>query len=495
MADIIVTLVDNATIRIICERHIAAELNDFFTFKVPGYKFMPAYRNGGWDGKIKLFNILTGDLLAGLFPYVAKYAADHNYTLETEDSGYGFPDTVYSVDQSFLDDFYQALKMPHSVRDYQNEAIKHAIERRRALLISPTGSGKSLLAYIITRYVLGAHKGKVLIVVPIISLVTQLLTDFADYGYDPTKVHIIYSGKDKQTNKRVIITTWQSIYKLPKAWFDQFDAVIGDEAHNFKAKSLTSIMNKSTKALYRIGLTGTLDGTQTHQLVLEGLFGTVRKVTDTKTLQDRGQLAPVQIQAVNLVYSQASIDKLYGGRTFPEYRDEVKFVLEHPKRNNFIANLALNTKGNTLVLFRFVDHGRMVYDLIKAKAADNRKVFYISGSVDVEDREAIRRIVETQEDAIIVASMGTFSTGINIRNLHNLILSSALKARIKVLQSIGRGLRIADNGQKTTVIDLMDNLPDPDTGKMNVLMRHAIERLKLYKSEQFPYKIIKVDIE
>lgn len=495
MSDLFVSLVDNATIRIGCEAGIAQELNEHFTFLVPGYKFMPAYRNGIWDGKIKLFNKLTGELLAGLFPYVQKFADARGYTMEVVESDFGVPNQVFPIDQEFLDQFYQSLKLPYTVRDYQNDAVKHALERRRALLISPTGSGKSLIAYLLTRFILGSTRGKVLIVVPTTGLVTQLLSDFKDYGFNTAdKVHVIYSGKDKKTDRRVVITTWQSVYKLNKSWFDQFDAVIGDEAHGFKAKSLTSIMNKSTEAKYRIGLTGTLDGTQTHKLVLEGLFGIEKQVTKTKELQDRGELSKVMIRIAVLKYSTASVDRFYEQKRDQDYKREIDFLVEHPLRNNFIANLSINCKGNTLVLFRFEDHGRTLYDLIRTRVAEDRKVFFIAGTVDVDDREAIRRLVEKIDGAIIVASMGTFSTGINIRNLHNIIFSTPSKARIKVLQSIGRGLRISDNGWDTNIFDVFDDLTNPMTDLPNTTLRHGAERLKLYKAEQFPFKIIKVDI-
>lgn len=495
MSGLVVSLVDNSTIRIGCEPGIAQELNEHFTFLVPGYRFMPSYRNGMWDGKIKLFNKLTGELLAGLFPYVQKFADDRGYSVEIVESDFGVPNQVFQIDQQFLDQFYDSLKLPYTVRDYQNDAIKHALEKRRTLLISPTGSGKSLIAYLLTRFILGSTRGKILIVVPTIGLVTQLLNDFKDYGYNVAdKVHVIYSGKDKKTDRRVIITTWQSVYKLNKSWFDQFDAVIGDEAHGFKAKSLTSIMNKSTEAKYRIGLTGTLDGTQTHKLVLEGLFGVEKQVTKTKELQDRGELSKVLIRVAVLTYSTETVRKFYDEKRDEDYKKEVDFLVAYPPRNKFITNLAVNCKGNTLVLFRYEDHGRALYDLIRNKVGEDRKVFFVAGTVDVDDREAIRRLVEKLDGAIIVASMGTFSTGINIRNLHNLVFATLSKARIKVLQSIGRGLRISDNGWDTNVFDVFDDLSDPETNRPNTTLRHGIERLKLYKSEQFPFKVVKVNV-
>jgi len=249
-------------------------------------------------------------------------------------------------------------------------------------------------------------------------------------------------------------------------------------------------MNKSTEAKYRFGTTGTLDGTQTHKLVLEGLFGPVYQVTHTKKLQDDGTLAPLEITVLNLLYSETTREN-FGSQT---YQDEIDFIIKHEKRNNFIRNLALAQKGNTLVLFHRVEkHGEVLRDLIQDKAAEGRKVFFVSGKVDTDDREAIRRIVETQQDSIIVASMGTFSTGINIRNLHNIIFASPSKSQIKVLQSIGRGLRKSDDGSTSQLFDIADDLHWRT--RKNFTLLHCFERVKIYQQEQFNYKVTQVNIE
>lgn len=490
MSDITVGLKDYSMLKISCERGIAAELSDYFSFFVPGYKFMPAYKARAWDGKVRLYNALQGELNSGLFVYVVEFCKERGYTLDIVETDYGFPFSKTQVEDSFLASLYDHLKLPYEVRDYQHDAIRTAVNRKKGVFISPTGSGKSLIAYCLSRFILGAEKGKVLIIVPTTSLVEQLTSDFVSYGYDAEKVHKIYSGKDKTTKKRIIISTWQSIYKFPKAWFEQFDGVIGDECHGFKSKSLSSIMNKSTEAKYRFGLTGTLDGTQTHKLMLEGLFGPVYQVTTTKELQDNDTLAPLDITVINLLYSDKTREE-FGSKT---YQEEIDFIVKHERRNNFIRNLALAQKGNTLVLFHRVEkHGKVLVDLIRNKAEEGRQIFYVSGEVDTEDREAIRRIVETQQNAIIVASMGTFSTGINIRNLHNIVFASPSKSQIKVLQSIGRGLRKSDDGSTTQLFDIADDLHWKT--RKNFTLLHCFERVKIYKKEQFNFTIKQVNIE
>ena len=470
---------------------LAAELSDFFSFYVPGYKFMPAYKNKVWDGKIKLFNRMSGELSAGLYVYLVKFAAERNYTLDTEESQYGFPLVKDRVSE--FDGFLKVEYLPFQPRDYQYDAVVTALERSRAILLSPTGSGKSFIAYLLIKYYMSMieqHK-KILIVVPTTSLVEQMESDFLEYGMrGPHPVHKIYSGKDKETDKRIIVSTWQSIYKFPPAWFKKFGMIIGDECHGFKSKSLSSIMNKATEAKYRYGLTGTLDGTQTHKLVLEGLFGPVYQVTKTKELQDDGTLAPLDIKVLLINYPE-QVRKDFGKKT---YQDEIDFIIGHDGRNKLIRNLALDAKGNTLVLFNRVDaHGKPLYDLINSKAEEGRKVFFVSGEVATSDREAIRKIVEKQKNGIIVASLGTFSTGINIRNLHNIIFASPSKSQIKVLQSIGRGLRKSDDGRSTTLYDITDDLHWKK--RNNYTLSHGAERVKIYKKEQFKYKLIQVNLD
>ena len=491
-ADIVCRLRDYSMIEVDVDAGIAAELSDYFSFYVPGYKFMPAYKNKVWDGKIKLFNRMTGEISAGLYVYMIKFCSERGYTIDTEETDYGFPINNNKLDTFKFNDFLESANLPFMPREYQYDAVVTALERNRAILLSPTGSGKSFVAYLLLKHYLTdyADNTKVLVIVPTTSLVEQMYSDFSDYGMDvENEVHKIYSGKDKNTNKRVIVSTWQSIYKFPPAWFKKFGMVIGDECHGFKSKSLSSIMNKSTEAKYRFGLTGTLDGTQTHKLVLEGLFGPVYHVTKTKDLQDDGTLAPLDIKVLLMNYSK-EVRQDFGKK---DYQAEIDFIVGHEGRNRFIRNLALSMDGNTLVLFNLVDkHGRPLYNDIYNKAEEGRKVFFVSGEVDTSDREAIRKIVEKQKNAIIVASLGTFSTGINIKNLHNIIFASPSKSQIKVLQSIGRGLRQSDDGRVTTLYDIADDL---SSGKRkNFTLLHSAERVKIYSREQFKYTMIKVDL-
>jgi superfamily II DNA or RNA helicase len=484
-----------------CDDGIAHELSEYFSFFVPGYKYMKMYKIKVWDGKIRLFNLQTRELPAGLYPFVVEFCKRNNYTIETESNEFGSLLDTDKIKPKDLNEFIKSLNLQNNgqaieVRDYQFDAIAKALDINRCVLLSPTGSGKSLIIYVLTQYYHAMlnddrYPMKALIIVPTTSLVEQMYDDFKNYGLDVEKeCHRIYSGRDKDNiQASIVISTWQSIYKLDVEWYEQFGIVIGDECHGFKSKSLTEIMTKCVNAKYRYGTTGTLDNAQVHHLVLQGLFGKIHRVTTTRKLQDNNTLADLDINILVLKYDE-SIRKAFGK---PSYQDEIAWIVDNKARNNFIRNLAVDQKGNTLVLFNFVEkHGKPLYELIKDKAGDNRQVFYVSGEVETSDRESIRKIVEGQKNAIIVASLGTFSTGINIRNLHNIVFASPSKSQIKVLQSIGRGLRKSDNGQVTTLYDISDDLHYK--GHQNYAMLHSIERVKIYKKEKFKFKLIEVPI-
>ena len=479
-------------LKIETEPGISQELNDFFTFEVPGARFMPLYKNRMWDGKARLFNMYRQELYVGLLPYLQDFADTLEYKVELDIENIGDP-----VSTKYVENFAEKLNLQSGdkdieIRDYQVEAVKHAINTGRALLLSPTASGKSLIIYNLIRYHQHLNR-KQLIIVPTTSLVEQMYGDFQDYATAndwavSENCHRIYGGKEKSNEYPVTISTWQSIYKFPKSWFDKFDVIYGDEAHLFKAKSLTTILDKCVNAKYRIGTTGTLDGSKTHKLVLEGIFGQVKKVITTKKLMESKQVADLKIIAMVLDYSEVDRKTVKG----MSYQEEMDWLVLNHKRNLVIRNLSTTQKGNTLVLFQFVEkHGKVLHDMITKKCPD-RKVFFVFGGTDTETREQIRSITEKEEDAIIIASYGTFSTGINIRNLHNIVFASPSKSRIRNLQSIGRGLRKGDNKVSCNLFDIGDDLQWKS--KKNYTLTHMVERIKIYNEENFNYKLVRVPI-
>jgi superfamily II DNA or RNA helicase len=486
MADIIIKKKNEVYVKISTEPHIHQEMSEYFTFDVPGAKFMPQYRSKYWDGRIRLYSTHTGEIYVGLLDKIVSWAKKYDYSVDFEDNQfYGSPfEENQMISLEGVEEFMKKISK-HRPRDYQINAVYDALKYNRKLLISPTASGKSLMIYSVVRYFESLNK-KTLLVVPTTSLVEQMYKDFEDYGWDAESYcHKIYSGKEKNTNKSVVITTWQSVYNLPRAFFSDFDVVIGDEAHLFKSKSLVGIMTKADNAKYRFGFTGTLDGSQTHKWVLEGLFGPSYKVTQTKDLIEKGHLSKLQIKVLLLKHNE---------HKFNDYEEEIQYLITNDKRNKFIKNLALDLKGNSLILFNRVEsHGLPLYENINTSASVDRKIFFVHGGVDAEQREKVREITEKENNAIIIASYGTFSTGINIKNLHNVIFASPSKSRVRNLQSIGRVLRKGNNKTKAILYDIADEIIYKS--KKNYTLNHLIERIKIYNEEKFNYELIKINFQ
>ena len=486
MSDLVIQKSNEVFLKIEAEPHVYYELRDHFTFEVEGAKFMPQYRNKHWNGEIHLFDLRKKQIYVGLLDRIIAFCKRRDYQYKFVDNQYyGTPFEINEgISYAGVKDYMRSICC-HPPRKYQIQGVYDALRHNRKLLISPTASGKSLMIYSLVRYYIGKGE-KILLIVPTTSLVEQMYKDFQDYGWDAESFcHRIYSGKEKTNEYPVTITTWQSVYKLERSFFEDYNVIIGDEAHLFKSKSLVSIMTKLHHAKYRFGFTGTLDGTQTHKWVLEGLFGPAYKVTRTDELMKQGHLSQLDIQCLVLKHPP---------QKFETYQDEIQYLIEHEQRTKFITNLTLDLKGNTLVLFSRVEaHGAVLFEKINKNKDSDRKVFFIHGGVDAEERELVREITETENNSIIVASYGTFSTGINIRNLHNVVFASPSKSRIRNLQSIGRVLRKSTNKVKAILYDIADDCTH--NSRRNYTLNHFIERIKIYNEENFNYEIITIQLK
>jgi superfamily II DNA or RNA helicase len=484
MDEVSIEKVNEVYVRVNADPGVKMEMSEYFTFEVPGAKFMPSVRNKVWDGKIRLLNVMTGMIYAGLVPYILKFCNVREYHV-TVDKGI-VPNNPVQDTAGY--DLAKEFKSAFTPRDYQNNAVVHALKSDRALLLSPTASGKSFIIYLLSRFHVDANDRKVLIVVPTTSLVEQMASDFVEYNNgEELDIHKIRGGVDKNVDANITITTWQSVYKLKKDWFAKFDVVIGDEAHLFKAKSLVSVLEKMPDCKYRYGFTGTLDGTETHKLVLEGLFGSVFEVTQTKKLIEDNTLAEFGIVAIALQYPD-EIRKLNKGKS---YQEEIDWIVGNESRNKYIKNLAHSLKGNTLILFQFVEkHGKVLHPMLKK---EGKHIHFIHGGIGAEEREEVRRLSETNDDNIILASYGTFSTGVNIKRLDNIIFASPSKSKIRNLQSIGRVLRKSDGNSKATLYDIVDDLQWKQT--KNFATKHFMERVKIYNEEGFEYRIYNVNVK
>jgi superfamily II DNA or RNA helicase len=520
--DIYIEPINASYIKIHTSESIKHELSDFYTFDLPGAQFMPGGRwnkssKGHWDGKIRLYSKRDSSLPGGLLEnLIGTFAKSRGYST-TLGRNLFLPNAVGPFSRDSLQSFIDGLNICGAdgnritPRPDQLDAIEHCIRKRRSLVLSPTASGKTLIGYILFQYYRSEDRGFMgLVLVPRIQLVDQLVSDWcvfsksAPKGFTLTEENFqrIYGGRESlsangragDTSKnRIVVSTWQSIYKLDASVFERFTHVLGDEAHEFKAKSLSHIMNSCVNAYHRTGLTGTLDGTATNKLVLEGLFGDAKKIISSRELMDAGHIAKLHpIKVMLLKHPEADCKALARGEG--TYEDEIKYLVSSEPRNRFISKLSLNLEGNALILYQRVEtHGEVLYNMMKA-LEPNRKIYFIHGGVDTDEREEVRRIVETEDRAIIVASYGTFSTGINIRNLHNVVFASPSKSRIRNLQSIGRGLRIGDAKDSATLFDIADDLRANPNRPTNFTYKHLEERLKIYVEEKFPYKIYKLDI-
>ena len=485
-ANLVISKSNEVFLKINTEPHIEYELRDHFKFEVPNAKFMPQYRGRNWNGEIHLYDMRSKQIYVGLLDKIVSFCKQYGYTYKFEDNRfYGLPFEVNEeISLEGVKDYMHSI-CSHTPRQYQIEGVYDALRHNRKLLISPTASGKSLMIYALVRYYVDKGQ-KILLVVPTTSLVEQMYKDFQDYGWDADSYcHKIYSGREKSNDAPVTITTWQSVYKLERSFFEDYGCIIGDEAHLFKSKSLISIMSKLHHAKFRFGFTGTLDGTQTHKWVLEGLFGPSYKVTKTAELMKQGHLSQLDIQCLVLKHPP---------QKFKTYEDEIQYLIGHEQRNKFITNLSLDLKGNTLVLFSRVEaHGAVLYEMINKNNREDRKIFFVHGGVDAEERELVREITERENNAIIVASYGTFSTGINIKSLHNVIFASPSKSRVRNLQSIGRVLRKGKNKNKAVLYDISDDCTIQS--RKNYTLNHFIERIKIYNEEQFNYEIITIQLK
>jgi len=490
MSDVVISKKNEVFIKLECDPHILYELAPYFSFTVESAKFMPQYRGKRWDGEIKLLSTATGEIYTGLLDKIVAKIKNHGYTYEFRDNKYyGLPFEVNDEITPEGVSGYMSYISNLSPYDYQVNAVYECLRYNRKTIISATSSGKSYMIYSIVRYY--ATKGfKILVVFPTTSLIHQMFKDWSEYGWDPENhCHMIYSGQEKHNNMPVTCSTWQSIHKLDKSFFEDYDCVIVDECHGCKSKSLIDIMKKSHNAKYRFGFTGTLSNggkdSQTHEWVISGLFGPSYKAVGTKELIEKGRASQLDIHCLVLKHNPQKFDK---------YEDEIQFLITNEKRNNFIKNLALDLKGNTLILFSRVEtHGLPLYELINNGSDDNRKVFFVHGGVDVQEREQVREITERENNAIIVASYGVFSTGISIKNLHNVIFASPSKSRIRNLQSIGRVLRKGNNKDKATLYDISDDCTY--NSRKNYTLNHFIERVKIYTEEDFNYEIITINLK
>jgi superfamily II DNA or RNA helicase len=517
MSHVVIEKISEVHLKISGSSDAEQEIKDYFTFKAPGYKYHPRFKARMWNGDMSLLDMRTKRLPAGNITRLLDFLKDEDIEVRfVENELHGLPTSIDDeITREEIKEFCLSLK-PWSFKqleetgngyleiyEYQIDAIYESLRNRRLTLISPTASGKSLILYCIIRWFL--HKDstfRIILTVPNIGLVNQMFADFDEYSHKngwrvEDLAQKLFTGQSKELTKQILITTWQSLKNvIPKSGgskvLNTYDAVLVDEAHSAKGKELQILLAAMTLIPYRIGTTGTQTD-PVNQLLIEGMLGPIYRVVTTKELMDGGKVSQMKIQAVVLRYT-AEERKLVSQKTKKkasyEYPQEQEFIHTHTKRNRFVRNIALACEGVTLVLFKSKDHGKLLFNTIKERAT--KPIYYVDGDVDGMVRENMRQhINKTHEDCILVCSYGTFSTGINIPSIRNIIFAGTSRSSIRVLQSIGRGLRLYKD-KMLTLIDLVDDIKY--LSKKNFALNHFEERLKIYQREQFTIKIKEVQL-
>jgi superfamily II DNA or RNA helicase len=481
--------IDEVHMKIVADRGILRELSEYFSFYVPGYKFSPKFRNKQWDGTIKIFNLLTQQLYVGLLEELSQFCKERDYDLEYDYLEFAINDYSKLDGNKFIENIVKDVKIPNfEIRDYQVTSFIECIRNNRALLLSPTSSGKSFMIYLLIRY----YDLPTLLIVDGLGPIHQMAEDLVSYGHDENDIHKVFASQSKISDKLITISTWQSVSKEDKDFFDRFGLIIGDEAHHFQAKTFIDMMKKTTDIKYKFGFTGTIEDTesQCNPRILQGLFGKIIKVVSTSELIEQGYISDLRINCLIFQYPNEIKKPLLKA----SYVDEMNFICSNEHRNNFIKNLVLskiNDEENTILFFNFVDkHGKILYDMIKSET--NKPVFFIHGGVDGSVRNDIRKVFEDNVGITAVASFGTFQTSISINNLHNLIFGSPFKSKIRNLQSIGRGLRKHHSKEFVSLYDLSDNLILGS--HKNHTIKHFAKRVEQYDIENFKYKFFNIKL-
>jgi superfamily II DNA or RNA helicase len=484
---------------------ILKAVSDYFVFKPENYQFTPKYRAKQWDGNIRLYDLVKNCFPLGLLFKLHSWCIKQK--IEVIYENFDKSNTIF--DDDYIQNYaLNNLKLSFPLRDYQLDGVRIGLQERHCILLSPTATGKSAIIYTLLRLILKHNqKYKVLIVVPTIGLVDQMAGDFDDYSANTGKkfsdhCQKIYDGSKKEVTKQIIISTWQSLQNLPHTYFKQFDAILVDECHtgSLKGNVINKIVRWCTRAKYKIGCSGTLQDAKLHEYSLYALYGKVYQLTQTAKEIERGNLSPIQIYQAFLHYPKDDCREFFKQRTKIKkqailsdkksgaaiFHHEIGFVNEKEYKRNFIAAICRKQKKNTLILFkRNSQFGYKLYDKFKNEFFD-RKIFLITGKTPKEDRNKVREICEKYNDAIIIAGYQIFSTGVNIKNLHNIIFGESTKSKITTLQSIGRGLRKLASKDKMQLFDIVDVLLFKKV--YNIMFKHAFARLEMYEKEKHPVK-------
>lgn len=462
------------------------ELYEYFKVKDPSHR---PNKFSKYDGMVRLYDRNSGELPAGLFKSLLGRLKSYNLTFDDRFRN------IRDIERGELQEWLESLKLPFTLYDYQFELIYDAIRLRRLTGLADTGAGKSVVIYCIARFLYELKGEPLLIMAPSIMLVSQILQDFISYGWKEAAdvCQQIMEGRPKARRKPIIISTWQSLKDMDRDYFSEFTTVIVDEVHGAQAKVQYSILQKCTSAVDRLGLTGTLSGEELHEKQIEGSFGPVKRYVDTQTLKDLGQASQTQVIMAHMKYSR--LDRVRLSKL--DYEGQLRYIMKHEGRQRAVASLVkgLSLKGeNSLIIFERVEEGLYQFKRILEEMGLGDKVRVIEGNVGLGARDEIKECVESGEGIILLATWGTLSTGVNIKKLHNLFLNSSTKKLIRLLQTLGRLLRIHETKEVAKIFDFVDDTRT-SLSSLGFFVEHAKERVKHYASKKHPLKNLSVPLE
>lgn len=498
MSKIVFKKVNEVYSQILCDDSILYSLADEYALYVQGYRFMKLFKEGKWDGKIRYINRLTGLVYTGLLEKVyasSKVMGVDSVSLE------GYTKKVEYTKEQIIERI-RAFNLPHDLYDHQWEAVFECLLNKRRAILSSTSSGKSLIIYCILR-ILEEDGHKIILTVSTSILLKQIVTDLLEYSklskYNiRDKVHTLSSGVEKYTDKPITIALWQSINAMrPKKgdkydttladYMQQFSVAMTDEVHEAQADCLKNIMENATNAYYRLGFTGTLDGKSQIETII-GLYGKVVQVKTARELIDEGKATPVKIVPIVFSYNREICKFAHK----MDYQKEVDMIIGMKKRNIALAKIAINTKGNTIIVVRHIQkHAKPLKELLETLT--DKKIILLDKDTPSELKEEVRQSLETIDNAIVIATYKLISTGVSIKNLHNVILGLGIKREIAILQTIGRLLRLHDSKSMAYLIDIVDNMAYD--GRDNFLLAHFKERFEYYTKEGHEIEFKYYDIE
>jgi superfamily II DNA or RNA helicase len=415
----------------------------------------------------------TGTCDIGLFWEIRKYLIEKQIILDVN-----FTDNLTKA-LHIGTDIEAYTKFNLELRDYQADVLKKALKLGWGTCILGTGAGKTLTtAALIENYYRNSNNKstfKCVVLVPDLTLVTQTYNEFKDCGISYSLSMWTGSNKPNLTANVIIcnIGILQSRFK-ETGWVKYIDLLVIDECHKIKSDNKISKIIAKIKTRHRYGFTGTLPDNNEDKWFLIGKLGPVLYEKTSSELRNEKFLTNVEVKILNIDHGNIQIPRLSDSA----YRNELDFIYESTKRNDLIAKLCDRLVNNTLILVNHIKHGEILYETI-TKACESRQIYFIRGEIDVEERENIKKIMESNDNVVCIAISAIFSTGVNIKNLHNIVFAAGGKSFIRTVQSIGRGLRLHANKTRLIIIDLCDLL--------HYGVKHCEKRIEIYKKEKIAY--------